>query len=67
MTVFHALFPVLSVRLDPRGPALRGDSVLSHHTEHVPGNIHPSTDFLTSIYSILGSHLVHHADYDGHH
>ena len=29
---------VLSVRLDPRGPALRGDSVLSPHTEHVPGD-----------------------------
>ena len=28
---------VLPVRLDPRGSALRSDSVLSHHPEHVPG------------------------------
>ena len=30
---------VLSVCLDSRGSALRGHSVLSHRTEHVPGNI----------------------------
>ena len=30
--------PVLSVRLDPRGAAVRGQPVIPHHTEHVPGD-----------------------------
>ena len=41
--------PVLTVRLDPRGAAVRGQPVIPHHTEHVPGDIgdgHPSVTFL---------------------
>ena len=30
--------PVLPVRLDPRGAAVRGQPVIPHHTEHVPGD-----------------------------
>ena len=30
--------PVLTVRLDPRGAAVRGQPVIPHHTEHVPGD-----------------------------
>ena len=32
--------PVLAVRLDPRGAAVRGQPVIPHHTEHVPGDMH---------------------------
>ena len=30
--------PVFAVRLDPRGAAVRGQPVIPHHTEHVPGD-----------------------------
>ena len=34
--------PVLAVRLDPRGAAVRGQPVIPHHTEHVPGDTNNS-------------------------
>ena len=40
--------PVLSVRLDPRGAAVRGQPVIPHHTEHVPGDTGAGQDFKRS-------------------
>ena len=40
--------PVLPVRLDPRGAAVRGQPVIPHHTEYVPGDIVKSYFFKRS-------------------
>ena len=50
--------PVLSVCLDSRGSALCGDSVLSHHTEHVPGHYTTVPHRTTTHYNIYFQGLI---------